>query len=349
LGDGMGLQQVNAARIYKGGRLRADELAGPVKCQTNSLTTDPETGALTITDSAAAATAIATGRRVYNGMLSISTGGYPLKTVAEIFAERGKSIGVMTNSYILDASPMAMVVHCASRSLYADIGAMLFGKSRPEMVLGGWMPDFDSENGRLTRFAIANGYEVITTTAELRALSLPWPSKVLGLFQVESDPSIWPAWASGLTPLALRDSDNHEPTLVDMTRFALDRLSRNENGFFLFIEGEGADTIGEGILGSDQESNRALPPEVAGLDDALGVVLDWVNKSAYADETLIVFGADHETGGYALHGDDVSAATYSDYSHTLNPVPYFATGPGASRITSISHLTDVFRLLIGTL
>jgi alkaline phosphatase len=345
-GDGMGIQQVEAARLLRGTELNVDTLHGPVMCRTISANADPDSQALTITDSAAAATAVATGTPVLNGVLSLNRDGKPLKSVTEIFRERGKSVGLITNSYILDASPMAFAAHVQSRYDYYAIGAQLFAMTRPDVVMGEWMAEFGANDTAMAELAMANGYEIVSSAEKMRALTLPWSVKVLGLFHVED--YVWPASNYGLTPAALRGPDNKEPTLVEMTRFTLDRLSHNPNGFFLFIEDEQIDTLAESGQTYPDLASRLLPTEVVALDDVLGTVLDWIRENGATDDALVVFMADHETGGYELNGD-LSQATLSGTSHTLRPVPVFATGPGAAYIDSFSHLIDVFRLLIGTL
>jgi alkaline phosphatase len=349
LGDGMGLAQVNAGRIFRGGKLHADELNGPALCNTASLSGSPDAGIETTTDSAAAMTAIATGKRTHNGVLSLDPSGKWLPTVLETYAAQGKSAGLITTSYVLDASPMGLATHVASRYQYTDMADQLFMQTRLEIVMGGWMPNFGDNDTAMAQLAISRGYKIISTAEELATQYPPWPSKVLGLFRVETTPDIWPEWSSGMTPVALREQSNQEPTLAEMTLYALDRLAKNPNGFFLFVEDELIDSIGESS-GSDHDlAIRMLPPEVAALDDALGVALKWVRDHSSLEQTLVVLTGDHETGGYTLNGNDLSLAKYTTSVHTLRPVPVYAAGPGSSYVGSISHLTDIYCLLSGTL
>lgn len=348
-GDGMGPQHVKAARIFKGGKLRLDALRGPVLYSTTEFIPLPDNEDRTTTDSAAAMSAIATGKRVYIKALSITPAGKPLKTILELFMAQGKAAGLATNSTVLDASPMAWAAHNSNRYHYDEIAREVLKKTKPDLLMGGWMPDFEDDDAKLSRLAESNGYRIIAAKRQLEALPTLTKTKVLGLFRVDSPKSVWPEWKLGLTPAALRDSSSQEPSLKEMMKYALKYLSQNPRGFFLFLEDELPDTIGEHSDDDPELAVRIIAPEVAALDEALGAALDWVEKNSNLQETLIVLCADHETGGYTLHGDDLSRATFETNSHTTRKVALYAAGPGSEYIDSIKKITDLHLLLAGQL
>lgn len=88
-----------------------------------------------------------------------------------------------------------------------------------------------------------------------------------------------------------------EPTLAEMTETALDLLEKNNKGFFLMVEGSQIDWANHG---NDISGQLA---ETLGFDEAVQVVLDWVNAHPKRRlQTLVVVVPDHETGGFAING-----------------------------------------------
>ena len=162
-----------------------------------------------------------------------------------------------------------------------------------------------------------------------------------------------------MTPELERKPTSPDPTLATMTRRALDRLSRDRDGFFLFAEDEIFDQISHRGPAEVAWANRALPAQVAGLDAAVRVALDWVLDHSSFDETLIVVLADHETGGYQW--DDARGPSSGDYTaftddgilrvgyHTRTPIEVYALGPGSDGVARITEHADTYRLLTGRL
>jgi alkaline phosphatase len=350
MGDGMGSAHIEAARLVKQGPLRLDALDGPVLYQTDSLSRDQVAGEATPPDSASSMTAAATGVLVENGVLSIGPRDEALETVLELAMAEGKSAGLVTNSIVTDASPMAWAVHIPDRDLHREIATELLSETRPEVILGGWTPYFEDNEAELLQLAVSAGYEVAHGAGELSALSSLAPRRTLGLFRVTSPGEVWPAWEYGLTPVALRQPGSDEPTLVEMTRYALERLSGDADGFFLFVENHHIDRIGHLAVDFPDQSARNLPAEVLELDQALGAALDWVELHSSLEHSLVLLFSDHETGGYTLQGEDPSRAVFLDSPyHTTRTVPLYAAGPGAEGIESVSHVSHIYWLLTGRL
>lgn len=350
MGDGMGSAHIEAARMTKQGPLRLDALEGPVLYQTDSLSRDDVPGQVTPPDSASSMTAAATGVLVENRVLSVAPSGEPLETVLELAIAGGKSAGLVTNSIITDASPMAWAAHVADRDLHREIAVQLLSDTRPEVILGGWTPYFDENEAELLQLAVSEGYEVVFGAEELSALSTLAPAKTLGLLRVASPIEVWPAWEWGLTAVALRDPGGGEPSLVEMTRYALERLSDDPDGFFLFVENEHIDLLGHLAVDYPEQTAQSMPAEVLELDQALGEALDWVERYSSFEHSLVILFSDHETGGYTLQGDDPYRAVFVDSPyHTTRAVPLYAAGPGAARIESVSHVSHIYWLLTGRL
>ena len=361
MGDGMGPEQLSTVRYAQHrGTLRHEELAGPAYVSTDSLTTmeaaDPE---LEPTDSAAAASAIATGVRVKNYALSLTSAGDALETVLEACQKVGKATGLVTTSYFYDASPAAFAVHQRERDPPAPVARQMLGETRPDVVMGNGAVVFDDAALELHAEAEAAGYLVLRSVAELSAWDPAAEPRLLGLFDTDFQPLAQAVERFSMTPALERRDDSPDPTLATMTERALARLERDPDGFFLFAEDEILDEIGHRGPAEVEWANRAYPEQVAALDAALGVAIDWVHAHSSFDETLIVLLADHETGGYHYdHTIGPSSGQFSafgvgeDYpigNHTRTKTAVYALGPGSEAIATLKHHTDTHRLLMGEL
>jgi alkaline phosphatase len=340
LGDGMGSAHWEAARRYAGQPLAIDDMVGPAPYTTEAF------GGV-VTDSAASATAFATGRCTLNSRLGLSPDDEALETLLELAQRNGKQVGLVTNSYVIDASPMAFATHVPLRSAWPDIVEQLLTHTRPDLVLGGWIPpdQFDPQ-APLEDVAASGGYTVAFNLAESQAASPESP--LLGLYGRGPSSPAWPEWTWGMTPEALRDASNDEPTLEQMTRLALDRLGASPNGFFLFVESEHCDTIGHGSSADPVLAAALVPKVVLELDRAVRVALAWRDEHS-SSETLVVVWSDHETGLYAPSTEDPTVGTFSTIDHSAIAVPAYAVGARSEALEKVRHVTDLHELVLGTI
>ena len=235
-----------------------------------------------VTDSAAAGSAMATGFKVENAVLSVTPDGKSPRTVMEAAKVKGKRIGLVTTSTVYDATPAAFSIHSKSRR---DSQALVnqYLALEPDVLLGGGADYFLPENtpggkrkdGKDIVAAFrAKGWQVATSTGELKAAT---GTKLLGLFadedmdfDIERDPA-------------------KEPTMAEMTAGALKALSQaNPDGFVLLVENENTDTAGH------HNDAAALMHSLWAIDDAVKVALDFQRRSP---DTLVIVTGDHETGG----------------------------------------------------
>jgi alkaline phosphatase len=128
------------------------------------------------------------------------------------------------------------------------------------------------------------------------------------------------------------------------TELAIGRLSRNEKGFFLMVEGSQIDWAGH-----DNDTDY-LVSEMVDFDNAIGKALDFARNNP---ETLVLITADHETGAMAIEKGDMESGEvsglYGSESHTGVMVPVFAYGPGAKSFAGIYENTDIFEKMAGLL
>lgn len=263
------------------------------------------------TDSAAAATALLSGRLTTNGRLNRSwDDSSPFETIAQRAHARGKATGVVTSVYASHATPAAVWAHNASRENYeAVFNEMLSGGL--DVVMGCGHPDFDDsgnfvvgtkeyryvggeDNWRALRKGTVNGFSLIGTRAQFRALAAGRLTldKVVGIAQAGSTLQ---ARRRGLANDACTPSgmalNRRVPDLATMSLGALRVLGRHPNGFFLLIEGGAVDWANH-----DNDLTRMLE-EQRDFDRAAEAVVAWVERYSNWQETLLIVTADHETGG----------------------------------------------------
>lgn len=284
IGDGMGMSTIDLARIVLVGSngyldFERAEYVGIQKTYAADTL---------VTDSAAAATALATGFKTNNAWLSITPDGRQVKTLLEAAREAGRATGLVTTVTITHATPAAFGAHTTSRDELpvADQYAAL---KTSDVYMGGGLQFFvarttpgskRTDDRDLVKEFKAAGYEFVSTPQELNTATAP-NGKLLGLFSMEHLPYYIDRAHLGVAV----------PTLAEMTRRALDILSRDPDGFFLMVEG--------GKIDWANHAHDAMTAvlEVYEFNEAVKVGLEFLKREP---DTLIVVTADHETGGVGL-------------------------------------------------
>ncbi len=317
IGDGVGLAQWSALQL-------ADASATSVQRLPEIGLVDTRCDCDRTTDSAAGATAYATGERTGYTMAGVGSDSLPRTSVLEAAEARGLATGMVTTTHITDATPAAFGADVASRYDRNAIAAQ-YAEKDIEVLLGGGYDFFARRpDGRDLLGELRSRYTVVTTPDEFRALDLGRTDRLLGLF---ADSTIYPDAA-------------RRPALPDMARAALAILDRDPDGFFLLLESEDTDD-----LGHDNVPVDSLVGGMRELDALIGAALDYQRRRP---ETLIVVTGDHETGGLALtlpRGRPL-AGTYTTPGHTASLVPLFAGGPGAAAFGRWLTNEEVGRLLL---
>lgn len=312
IGDGMGAGQVAAAHCYSGSNLFFESF--PYQ----SWMTTGDAGGF-ITDSAAASTAIATGRKVYSGVISLALPGdaVELETLLEHFKKAGKSTGLVTTSYLTDATPASFGAHENSRFNSAQIASDYLCQTRPDVLLGGGYTGLDSAT------VSAAGYSAVTdrvSLAELNAAGIP---RVCGLF------------GFGYLPFEY-DGVGTLPSLSEMAGKALEVLNGDPDGFFLMIEGGLIDIACHG-----NDLPRCVGETLA-FDAAVKKIVEWADGRG---DTLVLVMADHETGGLAVTHDNgpgvLPDVLWTTTGHTGSPVALYGWGVNAYLAGRVSDNTQV--------
>ena len=279
IGDGMAVPQ----------RMIADEFSRKInrgQLAMNTLpfhaTTRTVSASSLVTDSAAAATAIACGEKTANGVVGYSKDfSRKLESVAVVAHKNGKKVGIITSVTINHATPAGFYAHRKHRSQYYSIGLDLIASGFEYFGGGGVARCDDRESpdfqGNIYDLAAKAGYKVVRNKADFVKLA-PGVGKVLA----SGSPSSLPA---GI------DQDKSVPTLAEFTAKGIELLD-NPNGFFMMVEGGRIDEFGHANCSAENLN------EVLAFDQAIKVVLDFAAK--HPDETLVIITGDHETGGMTM-------------------------------------------------
>jgi alkaline phosphatase len=328
IGDAGGLPTLNAASLY--GYDRPQALF--IQRMPNIALMDTSTASNWVTDSAAGMTAIVTGRKTQNGVLSQADDavrgkrdGARLKTILEYAEDHGLSTGVITNDAVTGATPAACYAHSNNRSdtagIIAQLGKPLAGNGVDLVVGPGRSAIYKATAAAgldLDTMLRAAGYSLLSSPEELR----PDTTRAVGL------------------------TDAPDFDLSAVAANAIAALSRNPKGYFLMIEWD---------LHTDNVKR--------GLDRTL--VIDKVIRETAekaGPRTLVIFTADHSFdirlrgGGKGrplltepVPGESTPAANPAirmDDGHTGEEVVVAAQGPGARRVRGFIANTELFRIMM---
>ncbi len=285
--DGMGQAHITGARLYKGGpeaRLNLETLpyTGFVKTYSSNDF---------VTDSAASATALASGVKTYNHAIGVSdptkesTGrSRSLTTILDRAQQAGKAIGLISTARITHATPAAYYAHVSHRDMEESIAAQLV-TSKIDLIIGGGKKNFvgakeggsrKDQRDLLNEFR-KKGYRVALSSKEFRSLNVKSKQKTIALL------------ADDHLPYDLDRGD--EVSLKELVDFAVQFLNQNRQGYILVVEVARIDHA------SHKNRARLAFSDMLAFDKALEKPLAEIVK-----DTLLIVTSDHETGGLALNG-----------------------------------------------
>ena len=300
IGDGMGVNQINATETY----LAA--LKGKIGIEPILMSSFPVVGMVNtysatngVTDSAAGGTALASGKKTKNGAIGVLEDlETPVNSIAAWAQKAGKAVGVATNVAITHATPASFYGHRASRNMYYELGLDLC-KSGYDFFAGSdfHKPYTKEGESSLHQLAQEAGYTIVKSYKDYMKKGRK-AEKVILLQSDQQNEKL----GSDHLPYAL-DQTKDDLTLEQIVRAGINFLmDKNKDGFFFEIEGGMID-----YACHRNDIGNAIN-EVLDLDKAVKVAYEFYQQ--HPDETIIVISADHETGGlvmgrgaYELHTD----------------------------------------------
>lgn len=316
--DGAGVAYWSAAR--REGELAVADFPVVALLDPTSDATD------TAPESASSATAMATGVATVPRGVGVGPDGRPVRSVLEVAEEAGLATGLVTTTFVTDATPAAFATHVRDRYRYDEIARQL-ADSGVEVLLGDGLDQLERPGqggapGPLDRLA-SDGRPVVRSPEELHALEPGDHDALVGLFDIDS----------------IADPTRRHPSLAEMTDAALSVLGRDPEGFFVLVENEHTDHRGH-----DNADLDVIRAEIRHLDRAVRRALAYRRDHP---ELVVLVAADHETGGLALVPDPAGVrGAWHTGGHTHELVPLFAIGPGTEALSGIHPMTAVGRFLV---
>lgn len=349
IGDGMGSAQRRLAEMVHGKTLVmntlpivgmftnaprpgkiARRIAKEAKISEDALKTRVAT-----TDSAAAATALATGRKTENYVVSIGPEGkIAYQSLAEAAKRMGKSVGLISTTTITDATPAAFGAHASNRWIQDKIAEQYLGQGFEVIMGGGWqyfVPQSETGSQRkdakdLIKAFSEKGYTIARSKDDLLAIDIQKDTKILGLFSASTMPFYL-------------DRTEKEPDLSQMVEVAIKVLKQNPEGFFLVVEGARIDHA------SHANDPGGMVGDLLEFDEAVNIGADYLGKEN--PDTLLLVCADHETGGLSLGADGnsfIRPAVISGIKHSvawLNYVLRITPDKAVEAFTEYTGISDL--------
>ena len=289
IGDGMGVPAITAGSYANG-----EPLSMLSMNQLGFMTT--HSYEYVTTDSAASATALASGDKTHFQGVSVKPGttekqetkqSFKLHTLAQQAEKQGWKTGLVATSRIVHATPAAFGSHVAQRHSYEDIAEDLT-QSGIDLLYGAGSQYFENreDDRNLLKALQQKGYRV-TESAEATRKASAESDKVAAFLHDKDMP-------------AMTDKASRKMSLSEMTDAAIGNLHRTSpNGFFLMVEGSQIDW---------QEHNMSGHGTVAETTDFDRAVQRALKYTRSHEDTLLVVTADHGTGGLAITSPDVAGA-----------------------------------------
>nr|CAB3231220.1 alkaline phosphatase [Phallusia mammillata] len=348
IGDGMSIGTTTAGRVYMGQKMGKNG-----EEHTTTLDQFPHVGtAKTYSvnsqtpDSAATATAILTGVKTANGVLGLTsahqgkcTTNKDVETALEKAVKLGKSTGVVTTTRIQHATPASAYAHIPQRSWYShvgygsgckDIAQQLFDKRHDiQVLLGGGRVHMHGVTDRdildevgIRETGLRRGFG----TNLIQRWKDSFGSNVTNLYvknrqeldQVDPESTDYLLGLFAPTEMEFRLSNSmrsqFQPRLPEMVEKAIRVLRKNDEGFFLLVEG--------GMI--DKAHHKTLVKyaleEFSEFDKAVQVAKQLTSD----DDTLIIATADH--GHVFTFGNTGGRGTPFSKIMVNNQIPYNTLG-----------------------
>ncbi|MCL1875363.1 MAG: alkaline phosphatase [Synergistaceae bacterium] len=318
IGDGMGINQYLAA-------------------QRNTLTKNidsfPVSGEVTthsfknvVTDSAAAATAIATGEKTRNETLGLDSRGNRISNISELALENEIAVGIISTMSLNHATPAGFYAHINSRNAYYEIGLQLIASNIDYFGGGGFYHHNgkDKKSESLYKLAEKFGYAVFMNG------EIPDTNNLSG--KRNKVISVNPTLRSDACMPYVEKRTKNGRTLADFVKEAIQILSDISSGFLIVVEGGNID-----YACHDNEFKRMLH-EMEDFDNAVSEALNFY--CTHPENTLIIVTGDHETGGLHFVPKDPYSVKWSTKYHTGANVPIFAIGVKNEEFYGASGIID---------
>lgn len=317
IGDGMGLAQIHAGYTANRGKLNLLQMINIGFSKTASADSY-------ITDSAAGATAMATGQKTNNRYIGVDATGVKHPAIPDLIQRYGMESALISAGDITDATPAAFYGHQPERSMQDAIARDLL-QSPVSILVGGGMRHFELRNDSLPARLQQKGYVIRRRFADLDNMHT---RKWLLLDD------------SAVAPVLKGRGD----FLSRVLQKTIQVLQDNQHGFFIMAEGAQIDA------GGHANNVPYAVTEMLDFDKAVGAAMQFADTNG---ETLVIVTADHETGGLSLLDGNIRKGYvnghFSTDDHTAVMVPVFAYGPHSLDFRGVYENTEIFEKIMSIL
>lgn len=260
-------------------------------------------------DSAAAGSAIATGRKTYNNAIDWSNQSEPMRYITQDAKALGKATASISSVPFSHATPAVFGAQNISRNNYHAISEMMIHNPDLDLIMGAGHPWYNNNNQ--PRSTASYNYMSETAWNTLNSASSPrafyqdksdFEAFANGTLQVTGPAIFIPQVNATLqynrTDVHGTDPNNpsgiafnpNVPSLKTMTEGALNYLSQNPSGFFIMIEGGAVDWAAHG------NSTGRIIEEQMDFNASVRSAVQWVETHSSWDETLMIVLTDHGNG-----------------------------------------------------
>ncbi|WP_040396200.1 alkaline phosphatase [Aquimarina agarilytica] len=304
IGDGTGLSQISSAAVANNGSLTLTQLQSLGLVTTNSADD-------LITDSAAAGTAIATGKKTNNRAIGTDVKGKPLQSIVETLSQADFSTGIITTDKITGATPASFYAKQIDRSQTSGIAKDL-SKSSLDFFVGGGAAEFKNT-------AVNEQFKLVSNAKDIEKIK----DGRVGWFIGDEKP---------LSVVKGRGN-----LLAETTKAGLSFLKSKKKSFFLMVEAAQIDSCGH------ENNIEGVVAEAIDFDRAITEAIKFADEN---DDTLVIITADHETAGLSISGGNINQhkieGDFTSHDHTAAMVPLFAYGPKSTIFSGVYDNTDIF-------
>jgi len=316
IGDGMGLTQLYSGYTANHGDLNIfmiNDIGFSVTTAVDSY----------ITDSAAGATAMATGQKTNNRYIGVDSLGRTLPSITEKLKDKGFRTAIISCGDITDATPASFYAHQPERSMNEAIAAD-FLISKNDILIGGGTHAFKIRKDKINLLT-SLAHQGYTVSETANALDTIRSAKYVVLDN------------AGAMPM----KQGRKDFLTKCIQKSIASFTTGNFPFFIMAEGAQIDH------GGHNNNVEQVVRELLDFDQAVGEVMKFIDLDG---ETLLIVTADHETGGLSLLGGDISKGyvqgNFSTNDHTAVMVPVFAYGPGSENFRGVYQNTQIhFKIL----
>ena len=304
IADGMSTEAITLARHTKGDSLAMDEIS------VGSVITSWANGP--ITDSAPGGTVYAAGEKTNNKYIGTSVNDTPMASILEGAESVGKATGIVATSEITHATPGDFTAHTNNRKYYNQILQQQINQDM-EVVLGGGFnkasgfssevssDEFESYYEEQVNNIKEEGFDFITTKDQLTSY--------------DGD-KLWGSFADADLKYDFdrqSDNDNVQPSLAEMTNKAIEVLNKDEDGFFLMVEGSKVDWA------AHANNTVGIVSDILAFDEAVKAAIEFAKTDG---NTVVVVTTDHGNSGITIgssyYNENIESYDKATYENTTD-------------------------------